>query len=111
MMVRKYGGVACMAEEYHGDGDVNGPLCKIGNSNVINVNEQKACYVGREMEDLEGEGKDDVMVMWDSPFVLVTFKTFGMYNIFLTISLNFKIYHVFHLASLCFRMGWFNECS
>jgi hypothetical protein len=27
----------------------------------------------------EGEGKDDVMVMWVSPFVLVAFKTLGLH--------------------------------
>jgi len=45
-----------MAQEYHGDGDVDGPLCKIGNMGVINVDERKACYVG--------ERKDDIMVTW-----------------------------------------------
>jgi hypothetical protein len=30
----------------------------------------------------EGEGKDDVMVTWGSPFVLVAFKTLGLFNIF-----------------------------
>jgi hypothetical protein len=60
----------------------------------------------------KGEGKDDVMVTWGSPFVLVAFKTLSiLFNIFLTISLNFKIYHVFHQASLRFKMGWLNECS
>jgi len=48
MMAGGHGGMACMAEKYHGDGDVNGPLCKIGDVDIIDVNEQKACYVGRE---------------------------------------------------------------
>ncbi len=58
MMARKHGGVACMAQEYHGDGDVDGPLHKIGNSNV------KACYVGREMEDLEVTRVRGRMMSW-----------------------------------------------
>jgi hypothetical protein len=59
----------------------------------------------------KGEGKDNFMVMWGSPFVLVAFKTFGLFNIFFTISPSFKNYHVFHLVGPCFRMGWLNECS
>jgi hypothetical protein len=51
-----HGGMACMAQEYHGDGDVDGPLRKIGNMCVTNVDERKACY--------EGERKDDIMVTW-----------------------------------------------
>jgi hypothetical protein len=39
-----------MAQEYHGDGDVDGPLCKIGNAGITHVNEWKACYKGRETE-------------------------------------------------------------
>jgi hypothetical protein len=50
MMTKGHGGMACMAQYYHGDGDVNGPLCKIGNAGVIDVDERKACYVGREMK-------------------------------------------------------------
>jgi len=49
--------MACMAQEYHGDGDVDGPLHKIGNTNV------------------------NVMVMWGSLFILAVLKTFGMFNI------------------------------
>ncbi len=64
MMVRKHGVVACMAQEYHGDGDVDGPLRKIGNSNIIDVNEHKACYVGREMEDLEVTRVRGRMMSW-----------------------------------------------
>jgi hypothetical protein len=30
----------------------------------------------------EGEGKDDIMVTWGSPFILEAFKTLGMFNIF-----------------------------
>jgi hypothetical protein len=36
MMVGRYGGMACMAQEYHGDGDVDGPLRKIGNASISN---------------------------------------------------------------------------
>jgi hypothetical protein len=36
MMVRRHGGMACMAQEYHGEGDVSGPLHKIDNTNVTN---------------------------------------------------------------------------
>jgi hypothetical protein len=43
-----------MAQEYHRDGDVDGPLRKIGNMGVINVDEWKACYTS--------ERKDDIMV-------------------------------------------------
>jgi hypothetical protein len=63
MMARGHGGMACMAQECHGDGDVDGliskinnasvidvdgPLCKIGNASVIDVDEQKACYGRKE---------------------------------------------------------------
>jgi hypothetical protein len=64
MMARKHGGIACMAQEYHGDGDVNGPLCEIGNVNVIDVNERKACYAGRETEDLEVMKVKGRMMSW-----------------------------------------------
>jgi hypothetical protein len=50
MTTREHGGMACMVQEYHGDGDVNGSLCKIGKVGVIDVNEWTACYVGREIE-------------------------------------------------------------
>ncbi len=50
MMMGGHGDMACMAQEYHGDGDVDGPLCKIGNANIIHVNEKNACYLGRETE-------------------------------------------------------------
>jgi hypothetical protein len=53
MMARRHGGMACTTQEYHGDGDVDGPLRKIGNAGVIHVDERKACYMGREMEGLE----------------------------------------------------------
>jgi hypothetical protein len=36
MMARGYGDMACMAQEYHGDGDVDGPLCKRDNVSVTN---------------------------------------------------------------------------
>ncbi len=39
MMVGGHGGMACMAQDHHGDGDVNGPLCKTNNACVINVDE------------------------------------------------------------------------
>jgi hypothetical protein len=52
MMIGGHGGMACMAQEYHGDGDrdVDGLLHKITNAGVADVNEWTACYVGREME-------------------------------------------------------------
>jgi hypothetical protein len=53
MMVGGHGGMACMAQKYHGDGDVNDPLCKIGNANITHVNEQKTCYARREMEGMK----------------------------------------------------------
>ncbi len=56
MMTGGHGGMACMAQDYHGDGDVDGPLRKIGDMYVFNVDEGKACYVG--------ERKDDIMVTW-----------------------------------------------
>jgi hypothetical protein len=31
--------MACMTQEYHGDGDVDGALHKIGNMGITNVNE------------------------------------------------------------------------
>ncbi len=43
MMAKKHAGVACMAQKHHGDGDVDGPLRKIGNLNVIDVTEYMAC--------------------------------------------------------------------
>ncbi len=54
MMVGGNGSITCMAQEYHRDGDVDGPLRKIGNMGVINVDEWKACYTS--------ERKDDIMV-------------------------------------------------
>jgi hypothetical protein len=45
--------MACMAQEYHGDGDVDGSLHKIGNTGVTHVNEWKVCYTWRETEALE----------------------------------------------------------
>ncbi len=60
MMVKGHGGMACMAQKYHGDGDVDGPLRKIGNAGITHVDEWKACYTRREMEGpevtREGEG-------------------------------------------------------
>ncbi len=50
MTAEGHGSMACMAQEYHGDGDVDGPLCKIGNAGITHVNEWKACYKGRETE-------------------------------------------------------------
>jgi len=43
MTMGGHGGMACMAQEYHGDGDVNGLLRKIVNVGVTHVNERKAC--------------------------------------------------------------------
>ncbi len=48
-----HGSMACMAQEYHGDGDVDGSLHKIGNTGVTHVNEWKVCYTWRETEALE----------------------------------------------------------
>ncbi len=39
MMVGGHGGMACMAQEYHEDGDVNAMLHKMGNVGVTHVNE------------------------------------------------------------------------
>jgi hypothetical protein len=64
MMVKRHGGVACMAQEYHGDGDVDGPLRKIANANITDVNEWMACYIGREMEDLEVMSTKARMMSW-----------------------------------------------
>ncbi len=81
--------MACMAQEYHGDGDVDGSLCKISNMGVTDVNERTACLRvkgnGGPRGD-EGKGKDDVMVTWGSPFVPVAFKTLGLFNSFPAIS-------------------------
>jgi hypothetical protein len=41
------------------------------------------------LEGYEGEEKDDIMVTWGSPFVLVAFKTLGLFNIFLAIVASF----------------------
>jgi hypothetical protein len=67
------------------DGDVDGLLCKIGNEGVIDVDEWMACYTRRE---IEGKGKDDVMVTWGGPFVPVAFKTLGLFNIFQMVVTN-----------------------
>ncbi len=64
MMVKRHGGVACMAQDYHGDGDVDGPLRKIVNANITDVNQQKACYTRREMEDLEVMNARGRMMLW-----------------------------------------------
>ncbi len=64
MMVKRHGGVACMAQEHQGDGDVDGPLHKIANASVTDVNERKACYTGREMEDLEVMSAKGRMMSW-----------------------------------------------
>jgi hypothetical protein len=53
MTIEGHGGMACMAQEYHGDGDVDGPLRKIGIVGVIHVNEHKACSTWREIKGLE----------------------------------------------------------
>jgi hypothetical protein len=34
-------------------------------------------------EGYERKGKDDIMVMWGNPFILVAFKTLGLFNTFL----------------------------
>jgi hypothetical protein len=56
--------MACMAQEYHGDGDVDGPLHKISNTNVTNVNEWKACYMGKEIEGLKVTRARGRMMSW-----------------------------------------------
>jgi hypothetical protein len=53
MTMGGHGGMACMAQEYHGDGDVNGPLGKIGNVGVTHVNELKTCYTRKETKGPE----------------------------------------------------------
>jgi hypothetical protein len=53
-----------MAQKYHGDGDVDGPLRKIVNASITDVNEWKACYIGREMEDLEVMSARGRMMSW-----------------------------------------------
>ncbi len=64
MTMGGHGGMACMAQEYHGDGDVNDPLRKIGNVGVTHVNEWKACYTRRVMEDLEVMRARGRMMSW-----------------------------------------------
>jgi hypothetical protein len=64
MMVGGHGGMACMAQDYHGNGDVNGPLRKISNASVINVNEHKAYYARREMEGSEVTKAKGRMMSW-----------------------------------------------
>jgi hypothetical protein len=64
MMAKRHGGVACMAQEYHGDRDVDGPSCKIVNASVTDVNERKAYYAGKEMEDLEVMSARGRMMSW-----------------------------------------------
>jgi hypothetical protein len=39
MMEGGHGSMACMAQDYHGDGDVDGPLHKIDNACVTHVDE------------------------------------------------------------------------
>ncbi len=53
MTMGGHGGMACMAQEYHGDGDVDGLFRKIGNVGVTHVNEQKACYARTETKGPE----------------------------------------------------------
>ncbi len=65
MMTRGHGGMACMAQKHHGDGDVDGPLHNISNVGVTYVNGWKVCYVGREMEGLEVmHAKGKMMSRW-----------------------------------------------
>jgi hypothetical protein len=37
MMATGHGGIIYMAQECHGDGDVDGPIYKISNASVIDV--------------------------------------------------------------------------
>jgi hypothetical protein len=53
MTMGGHGGMACMAQEYHRDGNVDGSLCKIGNVGVTHVNERKACNARRETKGPE----------------------------------------------------------
>jgi hypothetical protein len=46
MTIGGHGGMACMAQDYHGYGDVDGLLHKI--VSVIHFDEQKAYYAGRK---------------------------------------------------------------
>jgi hypothetical protein len=64
MMARRHGGMACMGQEYHGDGDVDGPLRKISNICVTDVNERKVCYIGKETEDLVVTRVKGRMMSW-----------------------------------------------
>jgi len=90
MRTRKHGGVACMAQEYHGDGDVIGLLCKIYNVGIIDRWTKGLLHEEGNggPEGYESEGKDEVMVTWGSPFVLVVFKTLGLFNIFHMVASN-----------------------
>jgi len=63
-MAKRHGGVACMAQKCHGDRDVDGPLRKIVNASITNVNERKACYARREIEDLEVMSARGRMMSW-----------------------------------------------
>jgi hypothetical protein len=56
----RHGGMACMAQKYHGHEDVNGLFRKIGNTSVTYVNEWKVCYMGKEMEGPKVTCHDDV---------------------------------------------------
>jgi hypothetical protein len=38
----------------------------------------------------EGKGKNDIMVMWGCLFILVTFKTLGLFNLFLSNTQNIQ---------------------
>jgi hypothetical protein len=82
--------MACMAQEYQGDGDVNGMFRKINNVNI--TNRWTEGLLRKEgnggPRGYEGKGKDDIMVTWGNPFVLVAFKTFGMFNIFHMVASN-----------------------
>lgn len=50
----------------------------------MSMNERLVMWQGNEgLKGYKGEGKDDVMVMWGSLFILVAFKTFRLFNIFL----------------------------
>jgi hypothetical protein len=59
-----HGGMACMAQEHHGDGDVDGLLHKISNVGVTDVNDGPACYAGREMEGPEVTRARGRMTSW-----------------------------------------------
>jgi hypothetical protein len=62
MMAKRHGGMACMAQEYHGD--VDGLFHKINNVGIIDVNEQKVCYARKETKYLAITKARGRMMSW-----------------------------------------------